>query len=630
VVAARQAVVVGAGIGGLTAAVALGRRGWGVTVLERADALEPAGSGLGIGPNALHALDAIGLGAEVLRFSAVQGTGGIRRPDGRWLVRTDLGAIARRFGDPQLMTLRADLVGLLAGRLPAGALRTGVTVTGVEPGDDRRRARVISGAGELDADLVVAADGVRSRLRSALFPDHPGPRYSGFTAWRFVAAAPGMAVEPAETWGRGEIFGAVPLADGRVYCYASAAAPAGAAAPASSPAGSAGDEAAELARRFGGWHDPIPGLIGSVPAGAVLRDDVYWIAQALPAYHHGRVAIVGDAAHAMTPHLGQGACQAIEDAVVLAGVEDLAAYTSARMGRTRMVADGSYRASRLSGLRSRPAVTARNTAIWLAGRLAPGAMIGQLAPIASWLPPARSALRGPLLAARPQVGGQGGGGHPARLPLGGLVVEPAARLRHLVGRGAVQRRPRPVLGGQHARRHQAPDRPRHPPPDVGRHHARVQRVGADPGPGRPPRQLLAEQHVAQLGDRVLRHAGESPSAAAQCPEVNSLRVVVRVAGHRYYPRRSVRGQAAEQRGREREVPEVIDAEGQLEALPGEPLPPGHPGVVDQHVQGVAEGQERRRARAHRVQVAEVERQEGDRVVTGRRRDTGHRLLAVAG
>jgi len=365
--AGRRAIVVGAGIGGLTAAVALRRRGWDVTVLERAATLEPVGAGLGLAPNALHALDAIGLGDEVRRFSAVQGQGGLRRPGGRWLARTDLGAVAVRFGDPQLMALRADLVGLLAASLPDGVLRTGVTVTSLD---------------ELDADLVVAADGIGSRLRAALFPDHPGPRYSGITAWRFVAPAPPQSagpVQPAETWGRGAVFGAFPLADGRVYCYASAAAP---------PGVQHDDETAELKRRFGHWHDPVPGLIGSVSPDRVLHDDVYWIAEPLSAYHRGRVALLGDAAHAMTPHLGQGACQAIEDAVVLASeAPDLAAYTAARMRRTRMVADASYRASRLTGITSRPAVALRNTGVWLAGRLAPGLMIRQLDPIAAWTPP---------------------------------------------------------------------------------------------------------------------------------------------------------------------------------------------------------------------------------------------------
>jgi 2-polyprenyl-6-methoxyphenol hydroxylase-like FAD-dependent oxidoreductase len=280
--ASRHAIVVGAGIGGLTAAVALRRQGWDVTVLERAPALEPVGAGLGLGPNALHALDAIGLGEDVRRFSAVQGHGGLRRSGGGWLVRTDLGVLATRFGDPQLVALRADLVGLLAGRLPPGTLRTGVTVTGVDAGDTDRKARVRTSAGDLDAELVVAADGIGSRLRALLFPDHPGPRYSGFTTWRFVAPAlpPGASrAEPAETWGRGEVFGVLPLADGQVYCYASAPAP---------PGVRHDDEASELKRRFGRWHDPIPGLIGTVSADRVLHDDVYWIADPLPAARRPR------------------------------------------------------------------------------------------------------------------------------------------------------------------------------------------------------------------------------------------------------------------------------------------------------------------------------------------------------
>src|ERR1700761_4920011 len=170
----RHAIVAGAGIGGLTAAVALRRRGWDVTILERAQALEPVGAGLGLGPNALHALDALGLGDEGRPSPAIQGHGGLRRPGGGWLVRTDLGGLAARFGDPQLVALRADVVDLLAGRPPPGGVRAGGPPTS---------------AGELDADLVVAADGIGSRIRAALFPDSPGPRYSGFTTWRFVAPA---------------------------------------------------------------------------------------------------------------------------------------------------------------------------------------------------------------------------------------------------------------------------------------------------------------------------------------------------------------------------------------------------------------------------------------------------------
>ena len=263
-------------------------------------------------PNALHALDAIGLGDEVRRFSAIQGHGGLRRPGGGWLVRTDLGGLAARFGDPQLVALRADLVGLLAGSLPAGALRTGVTVTGMDAGDaDRRPASPPAPATSTPTWSWPRT--ASARASAPALPGSPWPAVLGLhgLAVRRPCATPAPPAEPAETWGRGEVFGVLPLAGGQVYCYASAPAP---------PGVRHDDEAAELKQRFGRWHDPIPGLIGAISPDRVLHDDVYWIADPLPAYHRGRVAILGDAAHAMTPHLGQGACQAIEDAVVLASV----------------------------------------------------------------------------------------------------------------------------------------------------------------------------------------------------------------------------------------------------------------------------------------------------------------------
>jgi 2-polyprenyl-6-methoxyphenol hydroxylase-like FAD-dependent oxidoreductase len=371
-----RAVVVGAGIGGLTSAVALARRGWDVTVLERASKLEPVGAGLGMGPNAVHALDAIGLGDAVRKMSAVQGSGGIQRANGNWLVHTDLSVLASHFGDPQIVMLRADLIRLLIDALPDHAVHTAVTVTDVQP----QTGRITTAAGdEQTADLIVAADGIRSSARKRLFPAHPDPVYSGFTAWRFLASSPDHPFDPAETWDRaGNVFGAVPIGGAKVYCYASAPAVQGVRYD---------DEAAGLRNRFNGWHDPIPALTRDLTSDQVLHDDVYWLASPLPAYHQGKVALVGDAAHAMTPHLGQGACLAIEDAVVLAATaDDLPAYTKARLPRTRMIAKASYRATRLSGTTHRTQAAARDAAIWLAGRLGPGLMIRQLAPIASWTP----------------------------------------------------------------------------------------------------------------------------------------------------------------------------------------------------------------------------------------------------
>jgi 2-polyprenyl-6-methoxyphenol hydroxylase-like FAD-dependent oxidoreductase len=371
-----RALVIGAGIGGLATAAGLHAAGWDVRVCERAAAIEPVGSGLALAPNGLRALDTIGAG-DGLRALAVPQEPGIRRSDGRWLIRGTGQLISGRFGDPVLLVTRAQVMDALLARVPAAALSLSTPVT---------TTPVTTGA-ESDADLVVAADGIGSAARAAMFPDHPGPRYAGFTTWRMLAGPVAVPAPMAESWGRGTVFGVMPLADGRVYCYA--------AAPAA-PGGHADDELAELKRRFGHWHDPIPALLASVPAGQVLRLDVAELAAPLPAFHRGRVALLGDAAHPMTPNLGQGACQALEDAAVLTRLvagrsadlipAALAAYTAARLPRTTSITRWSRRAASMTTWTSPPATAFRDTFTWLLGKLAPGAPLRSLARIYDWQP----------------------------------------------------------------------------------------------------------------------------------------------------------------------------------------------------------------------------------------------------
>ncbi|MEU4688485.1 FAD-dependent monooxygenase [Actinoplanes sp. NPDC023714] len=395
-----RAVVIGAGIGGLTAGIALRRRGWDVTVLERAPTLEVVGAGLAVAPNALRVLDALGVGDRVRSQSALQGTAGIRRPDGSWITRTDAGRARARFGDDVIVMHRAMLVDALVAALPPEALRLGLAASDVDP----ESGSVVTAEGTLAADLVVAADGLRSSVRGKLLPGFPGPVHTGVTSWRIVVSHPGGTLEIAESWGGGKVFGIAELGDGRVYCYATAPAPAGATAAGSAgataaapvggtAAGSAGGaaagsagEKAELLRHFAGWHDPIPALIRSAPE--VTRTDIRCLDEPLPTLHSGKVALLGDAAHAMTPNLGQGACQAIEDAAVLAAsVPDLSRYTASRLPRVTMVAKESRRIGRLAGLDNPLAEWARNTAMSLAGRLGPDLILRQMDPVMNWRPP---------------------------------------------------------------------------------------------------------------------------------------------------------------------------------------------------------------------------------------------------
>ncbi|MGA5002231.1 FAD-dependent monooxygenase [Streptomyces arboris] len=400
----RHAVVAGGGIGGLAAAVALNRRGWRVTVCERAPVLTGIGAGIVLAPNALRALDSIGLGPDVWAGDALLGPVGLRTPDGAWLSRTGAGAISSRYGPPARAVHRGSLIDALAAALPPGVVRLGVAVTGVDdtgdpgdPGDTGDTGDTVvvrTSAGDLRADVVVAADGMRSVLRGQLFPRHPGLRHAGEAGWR--AVLPGVGPPPrsaAETWGRGERFGIVPLVDGRIYVYATAVCATAASGPRTQPA----DHHAELTRRFGAWHDPIPALLDRLgrrnpdPVG-VLHHDFYELASPLPRFHSGRVALLGDAAHAMTPNMGQGGCQAIEDAVVLAHLlaadadvpAALAAYTKARHRRTTRISRRSRRIGELARLSHPLAVSARNLVV----RATPSAVTSRaLDTVLGWQPP---------------------------------------------------------------------------------------------------------------------------------------------------------------------------------------------------------------------------------------------------
>ncbi|BCJ62631.1 FAD-dependent oxidoreductase [Micromonospora endophytica] len=311
------------------------RAGWTVTVFERATGLPGTGTGLGIWPSALRALDRLGVGPAARQRGRAQPDGAMRRPDGSLIATLDVARIRRRHGEGVLLLSRPALLGLLAEALPPGTVRFGTAVA--DP------------AALADAyDVVIGADGIGSVTRAVMFGDRYPLRYSGMTAWRGTVQWDVPA--GGETWGRGRKFGVTPQGPGVTNWYAAVAAPAGFRPP-------EGDLAA-LWRWFGDWHDPLPAVLERVEAGGVLQHDVRYL-PALPSYVRGRLVLLGDAAHAMTPDLGQGACQALIDAVVLARslaqspdvAAALARYDRARRGPTRRMAAMAVRAGRLAQVR---------------------------------------------------------------------------------------------------------------------------------------------------------------------------------------------------------------------------------------------------------------------------------------
>ncbi|MFD6400542.1 FAD-dependent monooxygenase [Nocardia sp. NPDC060249] len=360
------AIVVGGGIGGMAAALALAGKGWSVQVLERAPEVAEVGSGISLWSNALRALDALGVGDTVRAQGLAEVSAGIRDHRGRWLSRTDVATLRARFGAPVVIH-RARLLDVLRAALPEGVVRTGVSVSEVTTD-----GVVVHSSGTSSADLVVGADGIHSVVRRAVCGE-VSPRYAGYTAWRAVVDIDEPLTEFGETWGRGARFGMAPLADGRVYCFAVYDAP-------ENLPGSL----AEVRDRFGGWHHPISALLAAADPNTVLHNDIYDL-PALPTFTAGRIALLGDAAHAMTPNLGQGGCQALEDAVVLARSADepdgLARYDRERRPRTQMIVARSARIGTVAQLSARPLVTLRNTAL----RLTPtSTQLRSMAAILDW------------------------------------------------------------------------------------------------------------------------------------------------------------------------------------------------------------------------------------------------------
>ncbi|MEV4532609.1 FAD-dependent monooxygenase [Asanoa sp. NPDC049518] len=371
------AVVVGAGIGGLSAAIGLRRRGWEVTVLERAARIAPVGAGITLLANGMRGLDALGVGDAVRAEGQIEASGGLRTPDGRWLSQIDGADLARVLGTSAVGIHRATLHRVLLDALPEGTVVTGAEVHDVVSGPRPR----VDGR---EADLVVAADGIDSAVRRRLWPTVPSPAYAGTTAWRGVTAEPWRGpLVVAITWGPGAEFGMVPLGDGRVYWFGAVNAPRDT---------HYDDELAQVRARFGDWHDPIPALMAATDT--VRRDDLRYLRTPVPSYVRGGVALLGDAAHAMTPNLGQGANQAIEDAVVLAAYCDpagdlgagLAAYDTARRPRSQQVARAAYQMGRFGQQLHNPvAVALRNAVIRFTP---PKASLRSMARFASWTPPA--------------------------------------------------------------------------------------------------------------------------------------------------------------------------------------------------------------------------------------------------
>lgn len=337
--------VVGGGIGGLSAANALVRRGVDVTVFEQAAQLGEVGAGVMTTPNSIRLLSRMGFGAEIERLGVrITDESAYMRLDGSKVGPIKTGDTSGEYGVHGMH--RADLLSILASGLPGDVVRAGHQCVGFSQDAEKARLFFANGA-EFEADAVVAADGIHSRLqREAVEPAEPV--FSGMVAYRGLVAAdrvPGWRCDVHLVWmGEGKHFMVFPVRSGTLLNFVGFL-------PSDYPAReswSGHGDAAALAAAFAGWDPRVETLLAQV-------ENPFWWGlfdrEPLPRWTNGRLGLLGDAAHAMLPHLGQGANQSIEDGVALASLlaasdrasvpSALAAYEALRRPRAVKVQLGS-------------------------------------------------------------------------------------------------------------------------------------------------------------------------------------------------------------------------------------------------------------------------------------------------
>lgn len=330
--------IIGGGIGGLCAALALQQKGFKVTVYESAKEIKPLGAGLGIGSNALRSLIGLGVGEEILGYGNVLNKLTIQSYLGRIINQVDFATMSQEIGVENVTIHRADLHAVLLNNLREGTVQLnkrcvdftqdsqGVTLY-FEDGESRR------------PNLVIAADGIHSLFRKKLFSNF-AERYAGYTCWRSVVPFQDDAVQvdvSTETWGPQGRFGIVPLAGNQVYWFACINS-------LRNDETKTNYKVEDLLEVFKDYPHPIPQMIQLATDDQLVHDDILDI-KPLSSFVSGHIALIGDAAHATTPNMGQGAGQAIEDALVLANCFErnddssaaFQAYENKRVQRARKV-----------------------------------------------------------------------------------------------------------------------------------------------------------------------------------------------------------------------------------------------------------------------------------------------------
>ena len=354
--------IVGAGIGGLSLAIALQRRGFSVDIFESAPAIKPIGAGLGLAGNAIKAFEAIGIHEQVISAGSVLKRLTIRNEEGSILAETDSEKISREYNVVDNFTIhRADLHAVLLSNIIPETLHLGRTCVDFSA-SEKSVILNFSDHPNFTADYVIACDGIRSVFRQKLLP-RSKPRYSGYTCWRAVIdkLPPDVSLEEtSETWGAGARFGIVPVNKKRLYWFACLN------TKENDPV-MRQYTVQDLLRHFGNFHKPIPDILSHTANEQLIWSDIHDV-QPVDRFAFGNVLLLGDAAHATTPNMGQGACMAIEDAATLANLmarshnveSSFQDFEHKRIARTTRIVNDSWRLGRVAQWKNPLLIQMRN------------------------------------------------------------------------------------------------------------------------------------------------------------------------------------------------------------------------------------------------------------------------------
>lgn len=354
--------ITGGGIAGLTAAIALQRIGINPFVFEAAPVTREIGAGIGLGANAFQALDRLGIGKEVSEVCRPLGLFTIYNERGKMLTRTDTFA---KYGAAENFAVhRAELLNILLSHVNPQNIYTNKRLKNFEQQGNKIQLHFTDGTvGEFD--YLIGAEGIHSPTRKQLLPGS-SIRYSGYTCWRAVIDVSKLPWDQSsETWGKKGRFGIVPLNKGKMYWYACVNT-------------SQDNEkmkrytVEDLLRQFGEFHHPVHEILEATKNDNLIHGDIIDL-KPIHRYAFGNIVLIGDAAHATTPNLGQGACQGMEDAVILAQevkkggdmADAFSRFEQRRLKRTHMIVQRSRMIGKIAQSENALVITMRNVALKL-------------------------------------------------------------------------------------------------------------------------------------------------------------------------------------------------------------------------------------------------------------------------